>query len=224
MVSKIAACRTPDLRDAPRNANPSAATSSLLEIVHVDHSPELHDKSVAGVDQRVPHPGKGFGAQAFVSSQQPKVDPAPTGSTLRPRRPRLSRMTRWRTWVSMSLASATTWNLSATSTAPRRASRAALTQDADRSMVTWVSGPPDLGLLVQPGDGGGAGAAPGPEREGRRCRRRPRLSRTGARCWPLGRPVSPARSPHPACVSPRTGRSAPLPAGLSIVATFRRDG
>src|SRR6266851_7510136 len=37
--------------------------------------------------------------------------------------------------------------------------------------------------------------------------RRLRLSRAGARCRPCGQPVSPTRSPHPACGSHRTGRS-----------------
>jgi transposase len=32
-------------------------------------------------------------------------------------------------------------------------------------------------------------------------------SRTGARCWPCSQSVSPARLPHPACDSHRTGRS-----------------
>jgi hypothetical protein len=62
---------------------------------------------VAGVDQRVPHLGKGF--RAIAARVRSGVGHGPTRPDRIATRPLLvSQMTRWWTWVSMSLAKATT--------------------------------------------------------------------------------------------------------------------
>ncbi len=64
---------------------------------------------------------------------------AHSGSFFRPRRPRSSRVTRCRSSVSMSFASWTRWNRSATTTASGSAVVTARREDADRSNHTWVT-------------------------------------------------------------------------------------